>query len=189
MTAPVSQDEFFALLDVARFGACAASSEGIVVFWNRRAEQIVGVAASQAVGRRYRDLIGSAQDRSPQDESQPNDDRTEQADMGASVLVATGTGDSLAVYLFDGHDTPASPSQSLGSVHEPPPDTSASERLSPRETQILRLIAAGFSTEKIASDLNISVHTVRNHVRGLRGKLNAKTKLDAVLTALRLQLL
>ncbi len=199
MTAPVSQNEFFALLDIARFGACAASSEGIIVFWNRRAEQIVGVAASQAIGRPYHDLIGSAENPSAQGQSQPSDYRSQQPGGGASVILATGSGDSLAVYLFDDDDTLASPSQSFGSTHQPPPDampsraappdTSSSERLTPRETQILRLIATGFSTEQIASDLSISVHTVRNHVRGLRRKLNARTKLDAVVTALRRQLL
>ena len=51
--------------------------------------------------------------------------------------------------------------------------------------QILRLIAVGTDTDQIAADLQISFHTVRNHVRSLRNKLGAKTKLDAVLTAMR----
>ena len=36
-----------------------------------------------------------------------------------------------------------------------------------------------------AADLQISIHTVRNHVRSLRSKLDAKTKLEAVVTAMR----
>ena len=199
MITPVSQNEFFALLGIARFGACAATSEGIVVFWNRRAEQIVGVAASQAIGRRYHDVIDSAQDPSPEDDSQPSEHRTRLADASASAAIETDAGDMLTVHLFDGPDTLGVTSRSLASSLDPAagpmrrraasPDASATERLTPREVQILRLVATGFSTEQIASDLSISVHTVRNHVRGLRRKLNAKTKLDAVVTALRRQLL
>ena len=53
---------------------------------------------------------------------------------------------------------------------------------------MLRLVALGRSTAQIARDLRISEHTVRNHVRHFRAKLNASTKLEAVLTALRLGL-
>lgn len=58
-------------------------------------------------------------------------------------------------------------------------------RLTPRELEILRLVSTGWGTMRIAENLSISPHTVRNHVRNLRHKLRAKTKLDAVLTAMR----
>ena len=57
--------------------------------------------------------------------------------------------------------------------------------LSRREAQVLRLVALGRDTPRIAADLRISRHTVRNHIRNLRQKLNASTKLEAVLTAMR----
>ena len=60
--------------------------------------------------------------------------------------------------------------------------------LTARELEVLRLVALGRSTAQIARDLRISEHTVRNHVRHFRAKLNASTKLEAVLTALRLGL-
>ena len=50
-------------------------------------------------------------------------------------------------------------------------------------------MALGRGTVDIAEELGISQHTVRNHVRHFRGKLNASTKLEAVLTALRLGIL
>ena len=59
-------------------------------------------------------------------------------------------------------------------------------RRAPRELEVLRLVAQAQSTVQIAQDLNISPHTVRNHVRHFRQKLGAKTKLEAVLTAVRL---
>ncbi len=61
--------------------------------------------------------------------------------------------------------------------------------LSPRELQVLQLVAAGRSTESIAEELEISLHTVRNHIRNLRRKLNARTKLEAVVTGMRIGIL
>ncbi len=57
--------------------------------------------------------------------------------------------------------------------------------LSPRELEVLHLVSLGDGTLRIAEQLGISPHTVRNHVRNLREKLGANTKLAAVLTALR----
>lgn len=57
--------------------------------------------------------------------------------------------------------------------------------LSTRELEVLQLLAEGRSTEKIARDLFISVHTVRNHVRNILFKLDAHSKLEAVAMALR----
>lgn len=62
-------------------------------------------------------------------------------------------------------------------------------RLTRRELEVLRLMSVGRSTQGIAGELGISPHTVRNHVRHFRGKLNASTKLEAVVTAIRLGIL
>ena len=61
--------------------------------------------------------------------------------------------------------------------------------LSRREIEVLRLVALGWDTPRIANELDISRHTVRNHIRNLRQRLNASTKLEAVLTAMRLGIL
>jgi len=55
--------------------------------------------------------------------------------------------------------------------------------LTDRELEVLKLLAKGYSTDHLASELYLSVHTVRNHVRNLLGKLGAGTKLEAVVTA------
>ncbi len=70
----------------------------------------------------------------------------------------------------------------------PAPPAGASV-LTPREVEVLRLVALGQDATEIAHDLGISLHTVRNHVRNLRHKLNAATKLDAVVKAIRLGIL
>ena len=71
----------------------------------------------------------------------------------------------------------------------PRSDLPATRRLSPRELEVLRLVSLGTGTVRIAEELGISPHTVRNHVRNLREKLGADSKLAAVLTALRLGIL
>jgi DNA-binding CsgD family transcriptional regulator len=54
---------------------------------------------------------------------------------------------------------------------------------------VLRLVAQGLGTRKIADQLFIGSHTVLNHIRNSRGKLQADTKLEAVVTAMRYNLL
>ncbi len=63
------------------------------------------------------------------------------------------------------------------------------EPLSIREVEVLRLLALGLEIGEIADDLNLSSHTVLNHVRNARRKLRARNRLGAVLTALRLGLI
>ncbi len=61
--------------------------------------------------------------------------------------------------------------------------------LSPRELEVLRLVALGRDVPGMAEELGISQHTVRNHIRHFRAKLNAPTRLDAVVAGLRLGIL
>jgi DNA-binding NarL/FixJ family response regulator len=57
--------------------------------------------------------------------------------------------------------------------------------LTEREREVLSLLAQGRTTEEIAGELFLSHHTVRNHVRNVLAKLNAHTKLEAVIVAAR----
>ena len=57
--------------------------------------------------------------------------------------------------------------------------------LSAREVEVLQLIAGGVSNAGIAEQLNVSLHTVRNHVQNVIRKCSAHSKLEAVSTALR----
>ena len=61
--------------------------------------------------------------------------------------------------------------------------------LTVRELDVLRLVALGLGTKEIAVDLDLSPHTVRNHIRHAREKLKAPTRLAAVLAAQRRGLL
>lgn len=57
--------------------------------------------------------------------------------------------------------------------------------LTPRERDVLRLLADGRSNDEIGAELHISPETVRTHVRNAMGKLEADTRTHAVATALR----
>lgn len=61
--------------------------------------------------------------------------------------------------------------------------------LTARELEVLRLVSLGWDTQRIADYLDISYHTARNHIRHFRQKLNASTKMDAVLAAIRMGIL
>jgi two-component system nitrate/nitrite response regulator NarL len=50
------------------------------------------------------------------------------------------------------------------------------ERLTPRQLQIVKLIAEGLSNKEVAGYLNISVATVKNHVHQILDKLGAKRR-------------
>lgn len=58
-------------------------------------------------------------------------------------------------------------------------------RLSPREREVLRRLAAGQSTRAIADELHISVQTVRKHTQNILGKLGTHSKLQAAAIAVR----
>lgn len=53
-------------------------------------------------------------------------------------------------------------------------------RLTPRETQILRLVATGLSARQIAEQLVLSHRTVQNHVQNTLGKLQLHNRVELV---------
>ena len=59
------------------------------------------------------------------------------------------------------------------------------EGLTPREIEVLRLVAAGLGNKEIASRLEISEHTVKFHVASIMGKLGAGSRTEAVTLGIR----
>ena len=67
-------------------------------------------------------------------------------------------------------------------VEEEPP-LPAHPKLTPRQSEVLRLLDQGRSTEQMATDLHLSIDTVRNHIRGLLRALGVHSRLEAVAVA------
>jgi len=60
--------------------------------------------------------------------------------------------------------------------------------LTPREIEVLRLLAGGTSNKVIAHKLGISDHTVKFHVTSILSKMNAGTRTEAVTLGVRMGL-
>jgi DNA-binding NarL/FixJ family response regulator len=58
-------------------------------------------------------------------------------------------------------------------------------QLTPRQREILRLLASGLENKQIARRLGIGVHTVKTHVSRVLSKLGATSRTEAVVVALR----
>jgi len=63
------------------------------------------------------------------------------------------------------------------------------ERLTPREKEVLRLMADGTASRDIAEKLGISYTTVRTHIRSVGSKMGVHSKLEAIVKARELALI
>jgi two-component system, NarL family, response regulator DevR len=61
----------------------------------------------------------------------------------------------------------------------------ATQRLTPREQEVLQALASGLSDSEIAERLNVSIGTVRNHFVSIFNKLGVHSRLQALVFALR----
>ncbi|MEI7643970.1 MAG: response regulator transcription factor [Chloroflexales bacterium] len=59
-------------------------------------------------------------------------------------------------------------------------------QLTPRELDVLRLMATSRSNKEIAESLTVTEETVRSHIKSILGKLHQPNRMQAVLAALRL---
>jgi NarL family two-component system response regulator LiaR len=76
-------------------------------------------------------------------------------------------------------------SQPVGGGTPGAPDKPAAEPLTPREVEVLALVAQGMSNKEIARELTISPETARTHVNRILGKLHVANRVQATLYALR----
>jgi DNA-binding NarL/FixJ family response regulator len=60
------------------------------------------------------------------------------------------------------------------------PPAELAEPLTPREREVLEMLASGLVNKEIAAKLSISEHTVKFHVASILGKLGAATRTEAV---------
>jgi DNA-binding NarL/FixJ family response regulator len=71
------------------------------------------------------------------------------------------------------------------SVSRPEPGDELIAELTPREIQVLQLLAEGLVNREIADRLNISEHTIKFHIGSILGKLQASSRTEAVTRGLR----
>ena len=69
------------------------------------------------------------------------------------------------------------------------PAPGSASLFTPREQDVLKLLAEGLPNKGVASRLEVSEHTVKFHVNSIMGKLNAQSRTEAVTLATRLGLL
>jgi PAS domain S-box-containing protein len=103
-------------------------------------------------------------------------------DIHWAKLLQQGVEHVLREMGFAGNPFPRFPA---GAVVPP----AARGALTPRERELLSLLASGATTRQIAETLMISPATVRNHVNNIFAKLHAHSRVEAVAMALRDSLL
>ena len=89
---------------------------------------------------------------------------------------ASGLDSDALVVAPDGADRPDGTDPEADGFDEP---------LTPREVQVLELLAEGLPNKAIAERLGISDQTVKFHVSSISGKLGAANRTDAVRRAVR----
>jgi len=102
-------------------------------------------------------------------------------DVDASRLVAAVRAVAEGLMVLD-----AGAAESV--LRPRPPAPAAVEPLTPREQEVLQLLAQGLPNKRIAARLGISDHTVKFHVNAILGKLGAQSRTEALAQAARLGL-
>ncbi|CAN5175069.1 response regulator transcription factor [soil metagenome] len=86
---------------------------------------------------------------------------------------------SMAVKLID----------EFKQMSKPQTRSSPGTRLTPREIEVLALVARGLNNREVARELFISENTVKNHVRNILEKLQMHSRVEAVMFAVRERIL
>lgn len=191
----------------AEDGVWVTTTDGRIVFWNRAAETTLGFRAREVCGRSCAEVL-TGRDQAGHPVCGPSCDASAGVakgvgpNFGIPTHAKDGRGVWLEVMTFttNGNESPpfiihvfhdaTRTKQLLRDLREhidhPSEDAG---RLTPREVEVLRLMAEGFGTAATADRLRVSRATVRNHVQNIFGKLGVHTRLEAVAHARRHRLL
>jgi PAS domain S-box-containing protein len=176
-----------AALEAVSVPSYVIDSSGIIRWVNAAAVRLVG----DVRGRQFTSVVAPEETRRAREEFARkllgNAKGTD-----AEVILVDVDGDRVSVEissvaLVDGHNVVGVFGQ-IADVHEEPPQQPHHE-LTPRQSEVLRLLQRGYSTDQIAAELNLSPETVRNHVRHLLRALGVHSRLEAVAVARREHLL
>jgi len=100
----------------------------------------------------------------------------------ATEIIAAIEAVAAGLFVFHPADVDSVPA---ARPREPESATALVEPLTPREIEVLRLLAEGFPNKEIAARLNISEHTAKFHVASIMGKLGATSRTEAVTLGIR----
>jgi len=196
-------------------GVFAVDDEEQIVFWNSAARRILGFRENEVLGRKCYEVIGAGPDFCAHTGCGPNCDVLQRARRGRStenydVMAKTSAGShrllnvsivvlkgksarsTLAVHLFrdvsEARRTQLEVQRGLLEASQAsgrPDGEDPRGRLTPRESEVLRLLATGLANARIAEVMGISATTVRNHIDHVLTKLGVHSKLEAVVYAAR----
>ena len=179
------------MLDTVGVPACLVDADGAFVWINRPLSRFAG----RLVGRSLLDIIPPAQREAARmlvsrrlATRRSGTDRFEIIGRdGRRIEVLARWGPVIragAVVAVFGVVLPVRPLRQCAPADDGAPDVT----LTPRQMEVLGLLAEGLDTVQIARRLGIARETTRNHIRLLLGRLGAHTRLEALLTAWRLGL-
>lgn len=154
---------------------------GIIRWVNPAAQQVAG----DVVGLQFTSVVAPEEVRRARESFARKIAGTAKATDHEVVIVdAEGqrtTVDICSVPLYDGDHRVIGVFGQVVRVEDAPP--LAHPSLTPRQAEILRLLEHGHSTRQIATELSLSLDTVRNHIRFLLRALGAHSRLEAVAMA------
>ena len=154
---------------------------GNIRWMNPAAERLVG----DVRGKLFTSVVAPEEKRRAQEEFAKKVYGTATT-TDASVVVVDDTGKRLMVEV---HSVRLREGDRVVGVfgqldHEPLSEpVAALEALTPRQTEVLRLLEYGRSTQQIAEELHLSRETVRNHIRHILKALGVHSRLEAVALA------
>ncbi len=194
----------------------ATDAENRISAWNGATEELLGHRAEDAIGKLcYRLIAGTdnyGNDFCGRECAVMRMVRHNRAVKQFEIDVSRAGGDKVrtrctilaipepfsrqlyVVHLLEQVEKPAKESSGksnpgTGDLLPVRPGRSGCARLTNREQQVLRLLATGAGTRAVSDALFISPTTVRTHIRNLLEKLNAHSRLEAVLSAFQHRLL
>jgi len=198
--------DLLAAFQTSADGVYAIDAEQRIVYWNAAAERILGYQPSEAIGRFCHELLAGGEAgtqvchaecsvmacalRGRAAATYDVRQRTRSGEirlLNVSVIVLRGSKrrSTLAAHIFrDVTEHRRQDDRVRGllalTAADRAQDAGTADRLTPRETEVLRLLASGLTNAQMAQALGISQTTVRNHVEHLLAKLDVHSRLEAV---------
>jgi len=183
--------EFVKISDAA---AIVTDGAGTLTGWNRLAEELVSCAGKPTARAQLERIVAIPLDRSLSDGSSKFElsltrKSGEKVTLEASIVIFHH--DTLSpeiVYQMNERVTLRTAGDDRTRAAHPSEqgrDASNGAKLSPRQSQVIRLLASGMSVNEIADSLCISVHTVRSHIRQVLKAFRVHSQTEAIAAAFR----